>query len=490
MTRIDNAHKHPLPAAHNNQSQHDNARNSTSTPAAQNAPLPVNGNIAESFAVKKGIDAGFSRQNLNNKLLAKSGSGAPPFETYLPPRVRTQRNQGRSANVYDKGPIADRPRGDLDRYRAVNPEIVSQIKVKRNGKPENHFLYPANLKSDAHFFDKNLNNKGVAQDSTVKIDFARSKTKDGVKYVYAYDKNATGEIVPKGYVRLGALKETRKDVINGAAFRFPLNETAKQNGVTVVDGSGESLGTLRGTGNGAAGDNRSTGVKLNFGQERTINGVKHYYLFADNLKGSGKGVSGWIAETALKVVPKPPNAEEKRNLAARIPPGNTTAYEITGGNPADFQYKINGRTFDYKVLPGVSKDERVAANDYIKRGSGAINLGANVAGVSNDTFKIPDPFNGFPNLSDGLRNAPEKLVFHRSNAKGTTVEIPLYYAKGDGSKRTDDQTPVAGKRMKFAYGYIETVRKNHANQPILDQNGKPIVDKKWGWLAIAALKRT
>ncbi len=81
-----------------------------------------------------------------------------------------------------------------------------------------------------------------------------------------------------------------------------------------------------------------------------------------------------------------------------------------------------------------------------------INLGFNVAGVSNDTFRI--------------KGAKRPLIFHRSADKDATVVIDLFYPKDavhDGEK-------IFGK-MVFVYGYVATLE-----------------GKRWGWMPLDTLK--
>ncbi len=105
-------------------------------------------------------------------------------------------------------------------------------------------------------------------------------------------------------------------------------------------------------------------------------------------------------------------------------------------------------------MPKVPLDgnQSVASTDYLKRGDAVINLGFNVAGVSNDTFRV-----------DGV-NRP--LVFHRSAEKDATAVIDLFYPKS--TEHTGEE--IIGK-MIFVYGYIDT------------SSGK-----RWGWIALDALK--
>ncbi|MEO6655132.1 MAG: hypothetical protein ABIO36_03540 [Pyrinomonadaceae bacterium] len=81
-----------------------------------------------------------------------------------------------------------------------------------------------------------------------------------------------------------------------------------------------------------------------------------------------------------------------------------------------------------------------------------INLGFNIAGVSNDTFRI----NG--------ANLP--LGFHRSADKDATAVIDLFYPK----EGVHDGEEIAGK-MIFGYGYVDTA-----------------AGKRWGWIPLSALK--
>ena len=92
-----------------------------------------------------------------------------------------------------------------------------------------------------------------------------------------------------------------------------------------------------------------------------------------------------------------------------------------------------------------------------------INLGFNVAGVSNDTLKIEG-------------NTP---VFHRASGKGTTAVVNLYYPKVD--KKHAGIKPVG--TMKFVYGYFEYPGGKDT------KTGQIKTEKKWGWLPLDALKR-
>ena len=99
----------------------------------------------------------------------------------------------------------------------------------------------------------------------------------------------------------------------------------------------------------------------------------------------------------------------------------------------------------------------MATTDYLKRGDDVINLGFNVAGVSNDTFRIR-----------GRSQRP--LVFHRSQDPHSTAVIDLFYPKD--AVRSGEE--IAGK-MIFVYGYVET------------PDG-PGGEKRWGWIPLGALK--
>ncbi|MBA3599832.1 MAG: hypothetical protein H0W45_01130, partial [Acidobacteria bacterium] len=88
----------------------------------------------------------------------------------------------------------------------------------------------------------------------------------------------------------------------------------------------------------------------------------------------------------------------------------------------------------------------------LKRSDAVVNLGFNVAGVSNDTFRI----NG----------ANRPLIFHRSSKRDATAVIDLFYPKDAAH---DGERVVA--EMIFVYGYVAA-------------GG----DKRWGWIPLDALK--
>ena len=113
-----------------------------------------------------------------------------------------------------------------------------------------------------------------------------------------------------------------------------------------------------------------------------------------------------------------------------------------------------GEFVAYKVLPKVPLDgkQSIASTDYLKRADDVINLGFNVAGVSNDTFRI--------------KGANRPLVFYRSADKDAAASIDLFYPRSavhDGEK-------IVGK-MIFVYGYVDIP-----------------AGKRWGWIPLDALK--
>ena len=156
-----------------------------------------------------------------------------------------------------------------------------------------------------------------------------------------------------------------------------------------------------------------------------------------------------------------------------IPPAKDVAfteYEITGGDPQErtaardasgnFVYQFGyvdpaNRFISYKVLPGVALDGRssVAATDYLKHNDNVTNLGFNVAGVSNDTYRVGS-------------SAKRPLTFFRSADKDATAVIDLFYPKD----ATHDGLQPIGK-MIFVYGYVDEIG-----------------GKRWGWIPLSALK--
>lgn len=361
-------------------------------------------------------------------------------EIYIP---ADKRHQGLSR--FDLLPFTDRKKGDPSRYRAVNPNFVT--------KEDGNYYYALSVKQNSHYFDENFNDKGTLPTTSVKIDFANvksAKSSDGVARKYVYAKSM-------GYVLTTSLTTTAREVTNGKWFKFPLKSGANM----MYDGTGIVRGKLD-----------DDAVKLNYGQQKDINGERYYYAFSTRIITSDKnekvGASGWIKAAALKDGNDPQYSAE---TVEKMQPASTvndtfTDYEITGGNPqepagADAngkpKYKFGytddkGEFAEYKVLPGVSPDENVASTDYLKRGDDVINFGFNVAGVSNDTFRIS--------------GANRPLIFHRSADKDATAVIDLFYAE---DSTHDSKTPA--EKMIFVYGYVDTPS-----------------GKRWGWIPLGALK--
>ncbi len=291
--------------------------------------------------------------------------------------------------------------------------------------------------------------------TNVEVDLTQTKSqKDGIskteKYVYAKG---------KGYVAITALRQTPSEIKAGRWFYFPVKTGEHQ----LYDGTGISRGKLV-----------ASSVKLNYGQEKKINKENYYYAFSTKIIVNGSkeviGASGWIKATAIQAGNEP-QYDRKFTEKMQMPTAvndTFTDYAITGGDPHEtigkddngkIKYKFGyadkkGKFVAYKVLPKIPLDgnQSVASTDYLKRGDAVINLGFNVAGVSNDTFRI-----------DGV-NRP--LIFHRSAEKDSTALIDLFCPKD--TEHTGEE--IVGK-MVFVYGYIDT------------QSGK-----RWGWIPLDALK--
>ena len=354
----------------------------------------------------------------------------------------------RGLSKFDLFPFTDRQKGDPDRYRAINPNHVK----KENGA----YYYLLDAKPGARYFDENLKDQGPLVETNVAVDLSRVKeqrTGDGRTRRYVY-------VNGKGYVSRGMLTPA-SEVRTGKWFQFPLKSGQHR----LYDGTGIALGTL------AAGK-----VRLNYGQQKQINGERCYYAFSTSILPEGStrksGASGWIKASALRDGNDPQYSAEVVTKMQPPPATNAafTEYEVTGGDPQEktgsgpggkpvyrFGYPDEkGNFIAYKVLPGVALAGRasVAATDYLKRNDDVINLGFNVAGVSNDTYRVS--------------SAKRRLVFHRSHEKDATAVIDLYPPK---SAANDGRRPVG--KMVFVYGYV-------------DEGGA----KRWGWMALGALKKT
>jgi len=363
-------------------------------------------------------------------------------EIYIP---AGSRHQGLSR--FDLLPFTDRRKGDPDRYRAVNPNYVK----KENGK----YYFVLSVKPDTPYFDENLTDKGVLHGINVKVDLTQtkmSKTSGNKteKYVYVKD---------KGYVPLSALAHTMSEIKAGRWFLFPVKKGEHR----LYDGMGTPRGRLA-----------ADSVKLNYGQKKKIKGENYYYAFSTKISVDGSketiGASGWIKASALQAGNEPQfDAEFVRKMQIPTAANDTfTDYEITGGNPQEIigmdengkiKYKFgyagkNGDFVAYKVLPGIPLDgnQSIAATDYLKRSDEVINLGFNVAGVSNDTFRI--------------KGANRPLIFHRSAEKDASAVIDLFYPKD--SVRSGEEI---AEKMVFVYGYVDTP-----------------AGKRWGWIPLDALK--
>lgn len=355
-----------------------------------------------------------------------------------------QRHRGLSR--FDLIPFTDRKKGDPDRYRAVNPKYVK----RENGR----YFFDLEVRTGTHYFDENLNDKGVLANTNVAVDLTDTKRMQSsddkpVKYVYVKD---------EGYIAAAALVQTSSDIKAGKWFRFPVKDGEHY----IYDGSGIERGKLA-----------VDSVKLNYGLEKEIKGEIYYYAFSTKMTigRENVGASGWIKASVIRNG-EDPQFDESFVKEMQMPTAANdifTEYEITGGEPRQIigkdengvtKYKfgyadINGNFIAYKVLPKILLDgnQSIASTDYLKRGDDVINLGFNVAGVSSDTFRI-----------DGLNN--RSLIFYRSSERDATAVIDLFYPKDatrDGEKIVE--------KMIFVYGYVAVGD-----------------EKRWGWLPLDALK--
>ena len=213
-------------------------------------------------------------------------------------------------------------------------------------------------------------------------------------------------------------------------------------------------------------------VRLNYGLQKKIKGETYYYAFSMKLRINDEviGASGWIKASVIEAGSDPQfNTDFVVKMQMPTATGDRfTDYEITGGNPQEIKgknpngttrYKFgyigkNGNFIAYKILPKIPLDgnQSIEATDYLKRSDAMINLGFNVAGVSNDTFRI-----------DG---ANRLLIFRRSVDKEAIAVIDLFHPKDAAH---DGEKVVA--QMIFVYGYVAVAG-----------------DKRWGWIPLNALK--
>lgn len=359
-------------------------------------------------------------------------------EIYIP---ADKRHQGLSR--FDLLPFTDRQKGDPDRYRAVNPKYVK----KDNG----HYYFLLTVKENTHYYDENLKDKGILPDRNVEVDLTETRT------VKTGD-NKTEKCVRlkgKGFVPTSALTLASGEIKAGRWFQFPLRAGEHR----LYDGMGIMRGVIA-----------ASSVKLNYGQTKAIGGENYYYAFSTKIifRTETIGASGWIKAAAIEAgnIPQYDSEFVKKMQISTGASDVFTDYKITGGNPQEIigkdengktKFKFgyadeNGKFIAYKVLPKISRNENVASTDYLKRADSVINLGFNVAGVSNDTFRIG--------------SASRPLIFHRSSDTDATAAIDLFYAK-DANR---DGEKIAGK-MIFVYGFIDTPP-----------------GKRWGWIPLDALK--
>ena len=114
-----------------------------------------------------------------------------------------QRHRGLSR--YDLIPFTDRKKGDIDRYRAVNPNFVK----RENGR----YFYALTVSKDAPVYDENLIAKGTLGATDAEIDLTDTKT-TADKITLVFVKN-------KGYVRASAVEQTAQQIRRGKWFYFP-----------------------------------------------------------------------------------------------------------------------------------------------------------------------------------------------------------------------------------------------------------------------------
>ncbi len=351
------------------------------------------------------------------------------------------------------------------------PKISNQASVTKNAKADSKTVLTDKSESAQDAFFKHL---WQSQPKAVSKPVGNI-AKDEVKVTYVpLDKRHEGvskyDVLPhfsnrpKGFpdrYRAVNPKLAAEGVKGKKALLFPL----KPGTVKLVDGNGKERGVVR----------RSS-VKLNYAQVKTIDGEKYYYAFSTRI-GKDKNApntypaSGWIKASAIKAGndPQYKNSDIRKSRAQPVNEvhgkhadyqqytvKNVAPKELTGadGKPK-YGYMENGKFVSYKVLPGKTKDTNFAASDYLRRKGSVINLGFNAAGLSNDTFKT---------------NGTEPLVFHRAptSVKSATVDIDLYHPKD--SKHAGEK-PI--QKMRFVYGYVES-------------EGV----KRWGWMALGALKKS
>jgi hypothetical protein len=373
---------------------------------------------------------------------ARSGP-AQEAGVYIPADKRHQ-----SVSRFDLFPFTDRPKGDPDRYRAINPNYVK--------KQDGYYYFLLDAQPGTHYYDENLTDRGPLSETVVPVDLGRTKEAKGsdgktVRYVYVRDRG----YVPRNRVTPAA------EIRTGKWFQFPL----KTGSHSLYDGTGIKRGTIA-----------ARSVRLNYGQQKEINGERCYYAFSTSIVPDGsnekRGASGWIKASALREGNDPNYSAEvvtkMQPPAISVTETAFTAYEVTGGDPEEktgtdpggkplYRYGYadeTGRFISYKVLPGVALDGRssIAATDYLRRSDNVINLGFNVAGVSNDTYRVS--------------SEQRPLTFHRAKDPHATAVIDLYYPK---SAAHDGIKPIG--KMVFFYGYVD------------EGSGK-----RWGWIPLGALK--
>jgi hypothetical protein len=241
--------------------------------------------------------------------------------------------------------------------------------------------------------------------------------------VYARRKNPDGTTTG-GYVRQSNFPDFKREVTD-TPFRFPL---AAGGDHTLYDGNGVGRGQVI----------DSQGVRLNFGQQKEINGQRYYYVF-DTLVDHDADpntkrihLSGWMHESAIPASERPRwrTGEDARVAPAAPTQGAAPQTRIVRTAPPDVRRRYEGLSVTPERRGGVG---RKSPEDYLGQRDGAVNMTFNLpgaggrgGGLSTDT------------LMPGTR-------FHRTPSV-EPVRIPLFER---GTNRRVDKT------MTFVYGYVE-----------------------------------
>jgi hypothetical protein len=376
----------------------------------------------------QGKDSGTPRATATNNVAARQATASG--------KIAHAENQAR----FNQPLRTDRAPGDPDRNREVNRQRVHTH--------EGHVVYPARVRADAHFFDKQHKNPRPVGASRLDIDLTVKKRtmadENGVKhtYVYARRKNSDGTTTG-GYVRRSSFPDFKREV-KADPFRFPL---APGGDHTLYDGSGNKRGRVI----------DSRGVGLNFGQQKEIKGQRYYYVFDvmvdhdNNPKTERIHLSGWMHESAIPADVRPVwrmGADARVAPAAPTrgaPPQTRTVRSV----PNQVKQQYAGLSVTPQGRGGVG---RKSPQDYLGQRDGAINMAFNLpgaggqgGGLSTDTLKPGTRFYRTPSVEP--------------------VRIPLYE---QGTNRRAEKT------MTFVYGYVQDPLTGH---------------KRYGWIANDALNQ-